>query len=343
MGSLDRAAELHSIFAKIEGHAMAVAIKNNPETDGPKLLDKLAVESWLGAFYVLGSIAIVFFGIPVAWDSIIGSGSAVRVALMMLLVAVAAVALSAIGVRLLGSHQRHGLKAGIFFGVVGLIAATAIMSAFGKALEKSVDNASVGLGIVLALEIVLLIGLGWLFSLPNAEKFFITVEDQGWFSTASYKRAQGMRVRRGTMLGILVLAGCGVYTLLAHKTLDSGPRDWRLPIPFTDGRGITLLPDVRFTVPILLIAGSLWLAYRVVSFPTFADFLIATEAEMNKVSWTTRKRLIQDTIVVLVTVALMTTMLFVFDQSWAWALTKLRILQVPESTSSQADSKGLDW
>ena len=32
------------------------------------------------------------------------------------------------------------------------------------------------------------------------------------------------------------------------------------------------------------------------------DFLIATEAEMNKVSWTTRKRLVKDTIVVLVTV-----------------------------------------
>lgn len=322
---------------------MAVAIKNSPEAEGPKLLDRLAVESWLGAFYVLGSIAVVFFGIPLAWDGIVGSGSAVRVALMVLLVVAAAVALAAFGVRLLGANQRHGLKAGIFFGIVGLLAATALTSAIGKSLEKSLDNASAGLGIVLALEIALLIGLGWLFSLPSAEKFFITVEDQGWFSTASYKRAQGMRVRRGTLLAILILAGCGVYTLLAHKTLDSGPRDWRLPIPFTDGRGITLLPDVRFTLPILLTAASLWLAYRVVSFPTFADFLIATEAEMNKVSWTTRKRLVQDTIVVLVTVALMTTMLFVFDQSWAWALTKLRILQVPETASSQTDSKGLEW
>ena len=40
---------------------------------------------------------------------------------------------------------------------------------------------------------------------------------------------------------------------------------------------------------------------------------IATEAEINKVSWTTRKRLIQDTTVVLVTVFLFTLFLFVVD------------------------------
>src|SRR2546430_6963945 len=40
---------------------------------------------------------------------------------------------------------------------------------------------------------------------------------------------------------------------------------------------------VSITLPLLLAAASLWLAYRVVNYPTFADFLIATEAEMNKV------------------------------------------------------------
>ncbi len=34
---------------------------------------------------------------------------------------------------------------------------------------------------------------------------------------------------------------------------------------------------------------ALWLAWRVVNVPSFADFLIATEAELNKVSWTTRR------------------------------------------------------
>jgi preprotein translocase SecE subunit len=53
----------------------------------------------------------------------------------------------------------------------------------------------------------------------------------------------------------------------------------------------------------------------------FADFLIATEAELNKVSWTTRKRLYQDTIVVLVTVVLMAFYLFAMDQVWQHVLS----------------------
>ena len=75
-------------------------------------------------------------------------------------------------------------------------------------------------------------------------------------------------------------------------------------------------PHVQFTVPLLILAGSIWLAWRVVNLPVFADFLIATEAELNKVSWTTRKRLVQDTIVVLVTVVLMAVFLFAMDLVW---------------------------
>src|SRR5262249_54998756 len=51
---------------------------------------------------------------------------------------------------------------------------------------------------------------------------------------------------------------------------------------------VTLLPAVRFTVPLLLLFLTIWLAWRVVNLPNFGDFLIATEAELNKVSWTTR-------------------------------------------------------
>src|SRR5207245_6636592 len=79
---------------------------------------------------------------------------------------------------------------------------------------------------------------------------------------------------------------------------------------------ITLLPDVKFTVPLLLAVAALWLAWRLVNFPVFADFLIATEAELNKVSWTTRRRLVQDTIVVLTTMLLLTGFLFAMDSLW---------------------------
>src|SRR4029077_5664042 len=107
--------------------------------------------------------------------------------------------------------------------------------------------------------------------------------------------------------------------------------DWQVAIPFTQAHW-TLLPDVRFTVPLLLAAVSLWFAYRVVNLPVFADFLIATEAEMNKVSWTTQRRLVQDTIVVLVTVVLMAFYLAFCDLSWKSVLSwkHIGVLQIPE-------------
>src|SRR5262249_15315813 len=162
-------------------------------------------------------------------------------------------------------------------------------------------------------------------------KGVVRFEEQGWFTAAAYKRSQGQRVRRGTILGLLIVAGCGIYTLLAHKTLENlGTRDLVVTIPFT-AETVTRLPDVRFTVPLLLAAGSLWLAYRVVNYPAFADFLIATEAEINKVSWSSRKRLYQDTVVVLTTVILMTLFLLVVDVAWGWLLSNpyVGVLKVP--------------
>jgi preprotein translocase subunit SecE len=99
------------------------------------------------------------------------------------------------------------------------------------------------------------------------------------------------------------------------------------------------LPAARFSVPLILSLLSFWLAYRVVNYPTFADFLIATEAELNKVSWTTRKRLIQDTIVVLVTVILLTVFLFVVDQIWAYTLTKVGVLQIAPASGGPGGAK----
>jgi preprotein translocase SecE subunit len=98
---------------------------------------------------------------------------------------------------------------------------------------------------------------------------------------------------------------------------------------------ITLLPNLKFTVPLLLLAISIWLAWRVVNYPVFADFLIATEAELNKVSWSTRPRLIQDTIVVLVTVVLMAIFLFGMDIAWKTILKPIGVLQIPEDKSQQ--------
>jgi preprotein translocase SecE subunit len=315
-----------------------VAVRNTPETSSsPKLFDHLAVSVVAGVAYVLAGIGVVFYGLPSLWWSFFES-TAITVALLGLVMVVAATFLIVVGVRLLNSYARPGLRAGIFFGLFGILVAAEIASAVGTVLEHNQVGSTVGLAVSAVLDVVLVAGLFVSFRLRGCERWLITVEEQGWFTAASYKRSQGLRVRRGTMLGILILAACGIYTLLAHRTLQSGLQTWVIPIPYTT-LSIPLLPHVSITLPLLLAAASLWLAYRVVNYPTFADFLIATEAEMNKVSWTTRKRLVQDTVVVLVTVALLTLFLFVVDQAWAWALSKVGVLRLPPPTETAAQKE----
>ena len=106
---------------------------------------------------------------------------------------------------------------------------------------------------------------------------------------------------------------------------------------------LTLLPAVRYTLPLLLLAASMWLAWRVVNFPPFADFLIATEAELNKVSWTTKPRLIQDTIVVLAVTALLAIFLFAMDQTWRVVLSwkPIGVIQLNQDQSEKNKSVDL--
>ena len=70
-----------------------------------------------------------------------------------------------------------------------------------------------------------------------------------------------------------------------------------------------------------------WIAYRIVNVPVFADFLVAVEAEMNKVSWPTRSELFRASVVVLFTIFALATLLAVYDTAWRVLFTKvLRIL-----------------
>jgi preprotein translocase SecE subunit len=104
---------------------------------------------------------------------------------------------------------------------------------------------------------------------------------------------------------------------------------------------VPLLPVANYTLPVLVCLAGVWVAWRAVNVPTFGDFLIATEAEMNKVSWTTKKRLVQDTIVVLVCLALLTVFLFVIDIFWGWMLSLEFIGVLPKKSDTAGDAANL--
>jgi len=59
---------------------------------------------------------------------------------------------------------------------------------------------------------------------------------------------QGQRVRRGTILGILLLAGSGVYTMMNNGFLRRMPERWSLNIPFT---GMVPLESLGDAAPII--------------------------------------------------------------------------------------------
>jgi preprotein translocase SecE subunit len=127
-----------------------------------------------------------------------------------------------------------------------------------------------------------------------------------------------------------------------ERDFPKAAKELALPETTTDYATLTLLPNLRYTLPPLLFALGLWLAWRLVNVPVFADFLIATEAELNKVSWTTRKRLMQDTVVVLITVALLAVFILFTDTVWFKALSwdVIGVLQVdknPKKSSSLAE------
>ena len=75
--------------------------------------------------------------------------------------------------------------------------------------------------------------------------------------------------------------------------------------------------------PILIALFGSWLGYRLVNLPRFADFLIAVEAEMSKVSWPSRGELFRSSLVVICVIIILAVSLFSFDLIWQWFFTNV--------------------
>jgi len=115
-----------------------------------------------------------------------------------------------------------------------------------------------------------------------------------------YKPGQGRYVRLGTA-GVAGLVGLllayYVYTLLAaHLSEDFAYKVY-----------------VAYAVPALVFAGIALLVARYLNQPRAADFLIATESEMKKVSWSSKAEVVGSTLVVIVTVVILAAFIFVVD------------------------------
>ncbi len=123
-----------------------------------------------------------------------------------------------------------------------------------------------------------------------------------------YKRSQGRVARQVTFGVIAIIIGLGC---------------WRLSV-FQMGAG----PTMHYVVPFVLVTVGWTLAYRLVNVSSFADFLIAVEAEMNKVSWPTRGELFRSSMVVIFCIFFLAAVLFAYDIFWKSLLRLLQIVDV---------------
>ncbi len=128
----------------------------------------------------------------------------------------------------------------------------------------------------------------------------VDADMQKLLSFGLYKRTQGRITRQATFAALAVAVALGCWQL-SDSLINYGPV-WQYGLS-----------------GVLLLVGW-YAAFRVVNYPRFADFLIAVEAEMNKVTWPSRKELVRSAIVVLVTIFLLAMILFLYDLFWRWFL-----------------------
>jgi preprotein translocase SecE subunit len=335
---------------KLKDSPMAVAEKPLVETAPRNPQHELVRSSVLAAVLVLACLWVVLAGLPLLWD-LLAVEDKVNVFLSSVLL-LSVTAGIVVGIVFLGrrleqtSSPPAGTRAGAFFVVVTLYLILWLTGVFDSAFK---DLEAMGLVLTLAITGVLLYFAARVFLRPGFGRWLIHVEEQGWFHATSYKATQGVRVRRGTIIALLALGICGIYTLWHSRALGGerlGANNWEWTLPFSgNALYVPLMFKIHYTVLIVLAVLSGWFAWRVVNWPVFADFLIATEAEMNKVSWTTRRRLYQDTIVVLVTVILLTMYLFFVDILWIKVLSSrfVNVLQVDLKAEQQKQQEKTQW
>ncbi len=127
-----------------------------------------------------------------------------------------------------------------------------------------------------------------------------------------YKRSQGRVTRQLTFAALAGTLAIAVWRL-----------SQLLPLWFAVAPGTGPSPDmgvVRFLVPGLLMAAGGWLCFRLVNVPRFADFLIAVESEMAKVSWPTVDQVIRSSIVIIFLMFALAAILAAYDLFWWFVL-----------------------
>lgn len=136
-------------------------------------------------------------------------------------------------------------------------------------------------------------------------------------SFSVYKRNQGKVTRQVTFAALALTLAIGVWRLAQLLPLwVSGGTSLSPAVPSVD------VGVVRFLVPGLLLAAGLWAIFRAVNTPRFADFLIAVETEMTKVSWPSGDEVMRSSAVIIFLIFALAAILAGYDLFW-WFVLRL--------------------
>ena len=141
------------------------------------------------------------------------------------------------------------------------------------------------------------------------------------FQLKIYKKTQG-RVTRQVTFAVVALICCLAAFRLGGVMSSYHWDRWLANGVFQDAVSAA---TVRRVVVLLVAASGVFLAYRLVNYTRFADFLISVEAEMTKVSWPSRTELVRSSIVVIVVMFVMAVALAAADVGWLLVLRSLGI------------------
>lgn len=132
---------------------------------------------------------------------------------------------------------------------------------------------------------------------------------QSLFSFGFYKRTQGKIARQTTFYAIAVAVAVGSYSLM----------QWM------EGLGSKRADELAAPIAVAIFLASCWAVFRLIQLPSFADFLISVEAEMNKVTWPKRAELWRASVVVILTIFILAAFLFAYDTIWKWLFSLINI------------------
>jgi len=129
-----------------------------------------------------------------------------------------------------------------------------------------------------------------------------------------YKKGQGYWTRMGTIIGAGTLG-----LMLAYTLYD------RIPTFFTSDPALGRRVGIGVTLGFLAAYGLL--VWHLTNKPGNVDFLVATDSEMKKVNWTSRKELIGSSKVVILFMFMIALYLFLNDIIFGYLMYFIKVLK----------------